>query len=142
MRPDEARGLFATARVARLATADVEARPHLVPICFALDGDQIFTAVDQKPKRSVRLRRLDNLAANPQASALADLYDDDWSSLWWVRADGTARVIAPGSPEHRRIVELLTDRYDQYRDDPPAGPAIALEVSHWTGWRYDQAGEG
>src|SRR5262245_54097524 len=79
MRPIEARSLFATARVARLATADAGGRPHLVPICFAIEGDLILTAVDHKPKRATRLRRLENVAANPRVSALADRYDDDWS---------------------------------------------------------------
>jgi PPOX class probable F420-dependent enzyme len=141
MRVDDAQALFATARVARLATADVTGRPHLVPICFALDGDRICTAVDHKPKRTTRLRRLDNIAVNPTASVLADHYEEEWSALWWVRADGTACIIAPGSSDHRRVVDLLGARYPQYADDPPAGPAIVLSVSRWLGWRYDQPTE-
>ncbi len=137
MRAGEARELFAAVPVARLATADAEGRPHLVPICFALDGDLVYTAVDQKPKRTTALRRLENLLVNPCASALADRYDDDWSRLWWVRADGIARTIEVGAPEHRHAVSLLADRYPQYRADPPAGPVIALAVERWTGWRYD-----
>ncbi|HEY7151334.1 MAG TPA: TIGR03668 family PPOX class F420-dependent oxidoreductase [Solirubrobacterales bacterium] len=138
MRRAEARALFEPARVARLATADAEGRPHLVPICFALDGDRIVTAVDHKPKRTTGLRRLRNIEANPRASALVDAYEDDWTRLWWARADGAARAVDPGSPEHRRAVELLGERYHQYREQPPEGPAIVLSVSHWSGWRYDQ----
>lgn len=141
MTASAARALFATARVARLATADAGGRPHLVPICFALDGNDLLTAVDQKPKRTSRLRRLDNIAANPHASALVDHYSDDWSSLWWARADGTARIVAPESAEHGRVVALLAKRYPQYEDDPPAGPAIVLSVMRWSGWSYDQAAE-
>jgi PPOX class probable F420-dependent enzyme len=141
MRPTEARALFATARVARLATADAGGRPHLVPICFALEDDRILTAVDHKPKRTARLRRLENIAANPRASALVDAYDDDWTRLWWARADGAARVVDPGSSEHSGVVALLVDRYPQYREHPPAGPAIVLSVSWWTGWRYDESSE-
>ncbi len=140
MKAGEARELFATAHVARLATADAEGRPHLVPICFAVDGETIYTAVDQKPKRTTALRRLENIAVNARASALADRYEDDWSRLWWVRADGIARTIDVGAPEHRRAVALLADRYPQYGDDPPAGPAVALAVERWSGWRYGQSG--
>src|SRR5689334_3495027 len=110
MTPAEARGLFETARVARLATADAEGRPHLVPICFTLDGDRIVTAVDHKPKRTSKLRRLENIAVNPRASALVDDYDDDWTRLWWARADGAARSEDPGSREHLRVARLLGER--------------------------------
>jgi PPOX class probable F420-dependent enzyme len=138
MMPAEARALFESARVARLATADARGVPHLVPICFALDDDRVVTAVDHKPKRTGRLRRLENIADNPAATALADVYDDDWTRLWWARADGAARSEDPGSPEHRRVVELLAERYPQYLEHPPEGPAIVISVSHWSGWRYDQ----
>ena len=138
MTPAEARALFETARVARLATADARGVPHLVPICFALDGDRVVTAVDHKPKRTNRLRRLENIADNPAATALADIYDDDWTRLWWARADGAARSEGPGSPEHRRVVELLAERYPQYLEHPPQGAAIVISVSHWSEWRYDQ----
>jgi PPOX class probable F420-dependent enzyme len=131
---EEARELFESARVARLATCDAEGRPHIVPITFALDGDVILTAVDHKPKRTTRLRRLANIAANPRVSVLADHYEDDWSRLWWVRADGTARVIAPEEPEHAGAVARLAARYEQYRERPPEGPAIAITVSRWSGW--------
>jgi PPOX class probable F420-dependent enzyme len=142
MKDSDARALFAAARVARLATADARGRPHLVPICFALDGDRLYTAIDHKPKRGPRLRRLDNIAANPLASALADHYEDEWSALWWVRADGDARIVGPGESEHGSAVALLVGRYPQYRDRPPAGPAIVLRVLRWSGWRYDQSAEG
>jgi PPOX class probable F420-dependent enzyme len=138
MRPIEARSLFATARVARLATADAGGRPHVVPICFAIEGDLILTAVDHKPKRATRLRRLENVAANPRVSALADRYDDDWSRLWWARADGTARIAEPESEEHGRAAALLAERYPQYGEHPPEGPAIVVSVSNWSAWRYDQ----
>ena len=77
--------------------------PHVVPCTFALLGDAtIVSAVDHKPKRTTALRRLANIAANPRVALLADHYDDDWEALWWARADGTARVVAPGAePELR-----------------------------------------
>jgi len=135
----EARALFATARVARLGSVDAEGSPHVVPICFALDGDTIYTAIDHKPKRTTRLRRLANVAANPHVSVLADRYEDDWSALWWARADGMARIVAAGTEEHARAVALLTGRYSQYEDEPPEGSAIVVGVSRWSGWRMTPA---
>ena len=81
--PDQARALFAAARVARLATADAAGRPHLVPIVFAVDGDVVYSAVDHKPKRTTALRRFANIAQNPAVAVLVDHYDDaDWDQLW------------------------------------------------------------
>ena len=125
-----ARERFATARVARLATTGPDG-PHVVPIVFALDGDTLFHAVDHKPKRTTALKRIDNLRADPRASVLADGYDEDWSRLWWARADGTARILEPGHPE---ALALLAARYPQYRERPPAGPVIAIDVSRWSDW--------
>jgi PPOX class probable F420-dependent enzyme len=132
---DEARRRFAAARVARLATAGAGGHPHLVPIVFAVDGDTVYSAVDRKPKRTTALRRLDNVRADPRVALLADEYDDaDWSALWWVRADGGARVLDPGSEPARRGVELLVARYPQYRDARPDGPVLEIAVERWSGW--------
>jgi PPOX class probable F420-dependent enzyme len=131
----EARALFATARVARLATVGADARPHLVPIVFALEGDAIYSAVDAKPKRTTALKRLANVAHNPRVALLADHYDDaDWGALWWVRADGLARVVEEAA-EAERAVALLRERYEQYRAEPPRGPVLAVAVERWSGWR-------
>ena len=136
MTPEEARGLFAQARVARLATVGASGRPHLVPIVFALDGDVVYSAVDAKPKRTTALRRLENVRRNPRVALLADHYDDaDWDALWWVRADGGARVLDAQEPEARRALELLAGRYAQYRAAPPRGPVLAVAVERWSGWR-------
>ncbi|HEY9481972.1 MAG TPA: TIGR03668 family PPOX class F420-dependent oxidoreductase [Micromonosporaceae bacterium] len=134
----EARDRFAEARVARLATADADGRPHLVPIVFALSDDRLYSAIDLKPKAhagpSARLRRLDNIHANPAVSVLVDDYTEDWGQLWWARADGTARVIAATDVEAARAIRALADRYPQYRDAPPPGPVIAIAVDRWSGW--------
>ena len=122
---------FAAARVARLASADADGVPHVVPVTFAVEGDRIWTAVDHKPKRTRALKRLANIEANPRVALLADEYrDDDWSALWWVRADGSAFVVE--SPA--TAVEALAARYEQYRERPPEGPAIAIDVERWSGW--------
>jgi PPOX class probable F420-dependent enzyme len=130
--PAEARARFAAARLARLATADAEGRPHLVPIAFAVAGETIYSAVDAKPKRSRALRRLANVRANPAVSLLVDHWDEqDWERLWWVRADGRGRVLDPSEPEARRAVELLRERYPRQRAE---GEVLAVEVERWSGW--------
>ena len=136
MTASQARERFATARVARLATVSADGRPHVVPVVYALGAERIYHAVDHKPKRTTALRRLDNIAANPHVALLADEYDDDeWAQLWWARADGVARVLDPGCDEARAAIVLLCARYEQYRDAPPCGPVIAIDVERWTGWR-------
>jgi PPOX class probable F420-dependent enzyme len=135
--PAEARARFAAAPVARLATVGADGRPHLVPIVFAMSGsdDTVWTAVDDaKPKATRRLRRLANIAANPAVALLADHYEDDWTRLWWVRADGTASVLAPEDPAAARGLALLALRYPQYREAPPPGPVVAIAVARWSGW--------
>ena len=133
MDPAALRERFASGRVAHLATVDDDGRPHLVPIVFALDGDTIYFAVDQKPKRTARLQRLRNIASNPSVSVLVDHYEDSWKLLWWVRADGTARALEPGDRAQHALA-LLTERYSQYEDQPPPGPVVAIAVDRWTGW--------
>jgi len=138
MNNERPRTRFADARVARLATVDGAGRPHLVPIVFALIGDDLYSAVDNKPKANPapgsRLRRLDNIRANPAVSVLVDHYADDWSQLWWARADGTARIIERADPQAREPLAALAERYPQYRDAPPPGPLIAVAVHRWSGW--------
>ena len=133
MDPAECRQRLASARIARLATVDRRGVPHLVPVTFALAADEVVTAVDTKPKRTTQLKRLDNIRATGRACLLADTYDEDWSRLWWVRADATARVLPPG-PVSAHAVALLTGKYEQYAEVVPTGPVIALRVTRWTGW--------
>jgi len=132
MTGDQARQRFAAARVARLATADGQGRPHLVPVVFALAGDRIYTAVDAKPKQGKGLRRLANIAANPRVTVLVDGYAEDWSTLWWVRADGAARIVT--GTDAGTGIGALTARYPQYVAQPPPGPVIAIDVDHWSYW--------
>lgn len=121
--------------VARLATVDAGGQPRVQPCCFALDGDVLYSAVDAKPKRTGRLRRLDDIAAHPAVSLVVDRYDDDWTRLWWVRLDGRARLVTDG-PEHAHAIRLLADKYAQYRAHPPQGTVIAVEVQRWRAWSW------
>jgi PPOX class probable F420-dependent enzyme len=125
----------ATASVGRLATVTADGRPHAVPCCFALDPDRdvVYSAVDGKPKSTRRLRRLANIRANPATTLLVDHYAADWSQLWWVRLDGTGRVVERPE-EERHAIELLVAKYGQYRRDPPAGPVLAVDVTAWVSW--------
>ena len=131
MTTEQARTRFAAARVARLATVDGEGRPHIVPIVYALRADTVYSAVDDKPKRSRDLRRLANVAAHPAVSLLVDHYAEDWSQLWWVRADGTARTLAGEDPEAAAARALLAARYPQQAG---AGTVLAVDVARWQGW--------
>ncbi len=100
---------------------------------FAAEGDVIYTAVDQKPKSGTNLKRLRNVSENASVSMLADRYSDDWETLWWVRADGRAAILA----DQRQMAEplrLLASRYWQYRQAPPTGPVIVVTVERWSGW--------
>jgi PPOX class probable F420-dependent enzyme len=132
MEPALARERLASARRAFLATAG-PAGPHLVPICFALAGDVLYSAVDAKPKSGRPLRRLENVRTDPRVAVLADHYEDDWSRLWWVRADGRARLLSAGAELDRALAELA-GKYLQYRSAPPPGPVLAIDVDHWSSW--------
>lgn len=138
MRLDEAtcRARLANARHAHLATTGADEQPRVVPVTFALVGDDLVTAVDQKPKSTTGLRRLQDVRENPRVAVLVDEYDDDWTRLWWVRALGTAAVEIDPAGDARREAALgaLAARYPQYRTDPPLGPVLRVRVERWTGW--------
>jgi PPOX class probable F420-dependent enzyme len=123
----------ASAYVARLATVGADGRPHIVPICFALDEQTLYFAVDSKPKQTTNLKRLRNIAENPAVSVLVDHYEDDWDKLWWVRLDGVARVVTD-EMEVKKALSLLAARYSQYRATTPAGPVVAVAIAGMTGW--------
>ena len=124
-------------RVAHLATIDPDGRPHLVPITFVLIGETLYSAVDAKPKRSRRLRRIENARQRPDVAVLVDHYDDrDWTRLWWVRLRGRARVLEAGD-EAQRALERLAEKYEQYRDDAPGPPVLAVDVDEWRAWPTD-----
>jgi PPOX class probable F420-dependent enzyme len=121
------------ARVARLATADGNGKPHVVPVSFAIEDDTLFFAVDAKPKRTTNLKRLRNMAANPSVSLLIDHYEEDWSRLWWVRVDGRARVLTDEA-QAQHAVDLLAGKYEQYRNARPSGRVVAVAIERISGW--------
>jgi PPOX class probable F420-dependent enzyme len=122
-----------SARIARLATTDPDGRPHLVPIVFAFEGDTLYSAVDRKPKRSTKLRRIENARVRPDVTILVDHYDEDWQQLWWIRLRGRARVLDDGNERAHALV-LLQEKYPQYRSRPPDGPVLAVDIADVRSW--------
>jgi PPOX class probable F420-dependent enzyme len=129
---------FAQAPVAMLATVGPDGAPHVVPVVFAMHngGDQpvVYTAVDAKRKTTRRLRRLTNIEANPRVSMLVDHYDEDWTQLWWVRADGLAEIHY-GGDEMAVGYALLRRKYVQYQRLALDGPVVTVTVSRWASWQ-------
>jgi PPOX class probable F420-dependent enzyme len=126
------RRLVSQARVARLGTIDPDGSPNMVPFCFALDGDTLYSGVDQKPKTTKLLRRLENIRRDSRVMVLVDHYEDDWDKAWWVRLRGRARVL--DAEESIRGIELLVAKYPQYVEEPPEDDLMAIEVDQWVGW--------
>ena len=133
--PEEAWRRLAAARIAYLATVRADGRPHVVPIVFAIDDDRtIYSIADPKPKSGLDLLRHRNIAANPAVSLLVDEYGEDWEQLWWIRADGTARVVEDG-PDRDTTIRLLRAKYPQYeRWTTPFGAATVITVERVTSW--------
>ena len=118
-------------RPATFASVRPDGRPHAVPTWYAISGSDIVFTTWHTTVKAANLRR------DPRASVLVDHYDDDWSRLWWVRLDGTARIFEQGT-EFERALALLAHKYAQYAAEPPRGPVIAMLVRGWRGWRAAQ----
>ena len=140
MTPERCWELLQVAEVAVLATIGPSGAPDLVPVVFAATGPRtLISPVDQKPKTTRRLRRLENVEADPRVSLLVQHWEaDDWSRLWWVRAEGAGRVVEEVSPD---TMAALASRYPAYRSDPPQGPWIIVEVTRMVGWEAAAPGE-
>ena len=136
MTPSDAERRFVLAqRVGHLATADAAGGPHVLPVCFALEGTTVYITIDEKPKREGRtLKRLRNIAENPRVAFVADRYDENWQRLGWVMLRGRAEILDAGT-EHDRAQVLLRQRYTQYRamrlEDLPV---IAIRIERATSW--------
>lgn len=129
-----ARAFLAASRVGHLATAGADGAPHVIPVCFALDGNTLYVTVDEKPKRAGELKRVRNILENPAVAFVADRYDEDWSRLGWVMLRGRAEILRAGA-EHDSAQDLLRDRYPQYRAmDLATLPVIALRIARATQW--------
>ena len=132
---DGARAFLQQRRVAHLATADAAGIPNGGPVCFALAGDTVYMTIDRKPKSGRPLKRLRNIAENPNVTLTADHYDDeDWSRLRWVMVRGRAEILEDGA-EHDEAQALLRAKYPQYRAmDLAPLPVIAIRIQRATSW--------
>ena len=124
-----------TSRVGRLATADARGVPHLVPVCYAIDGMSAYITVDEKPKRTdIPLKRLRNIQENPAIALTVDRWDEDWSRLAWVMLRGNAAILNAGA-EHDAAQYRLRGRYPQYRSmDIAPLPVIAIRITRVLSW--------
>lgn len=130
--------------VARLATADASGTPHLIPVCFAFDGNRVYSVLDRKPKRTpaTMLKRVRNLLSNPKVALVVDHYEEDWSRLWYVLITGTAELIREGQ-ERRYAIGLLRQKYPQYRAmDIAESPVISITPKRITTWGTVPRGAG
>ena len=124
-------------RVARLATADGDGRPAVIPICYVFDGEHFYSPIDEKPKQVAprQLKRVRNIESNPHVALVIDDYADDWSKLVYVLVTGLAAIIQPGTDEHGRAVSLLRDKYSQYEamaiDERIVVKITPACIKHW-----------
>jgi PPOX class probable F420-dependent enzyme len=136
----EARRRLTAARVGHLATVRPDGRPDVVPFCFAVEGDVLYTAVDAKPKSTAALQRIANVQAHADVTVLVDHYDEDWSRLWWVRARGRAQVVGDDEALRERALTALAAKYEQYRRRSPPGPVLAVTLTEYRSWEGSGAG--
>jgi PPOX class probable F420-dependent enzyme len=128
-------GFLRRSRVAHLATADRAGVPHLVPVCFCVDGSSVYITVDEKPKRTdMPLKRVRNIQENPAVAVTVDRWDEDWTRLAWVMLRGSAEIL-PDGVEHDLAQGWLRERYEQYRTMDLAGlPVIAVRIRRVLAW--------
>lgn len=127
------------ARVARLATVDEKGRPHIIPVCFAYDGEVFYTAVDRKPKRVApqKLARLRNIRSRPQVALLIDQYDEDWNQLWHIQVRGQAKLLPQSAQKERSdAIRRLREKYPQYTTGllPDDAPIIRIAPERFNSW--------
>ena len=141
---DDDRRLLDESRIAHLATASRDARPHVVPLCYARDDDSIYFVVDEKPKRAgKRLKRMSNIAENPEVALVVDVYDEDWSRLEYLLVRGRATVVED-TAEFIRAIELLRARYPQYermRLEQGRNDVVRIAPTAVHHWRSSQTSE-
>jgi PPOX class probable F420-dependent enzyme len=136
MLSERERRFLAARRVGYLATADSRGFPHVVPVCFAIPDRTLYITIDEKPKRAAGapLKRVRNIAQNPNVAFVADRYDDDWTLLGWVMLRGRAEILAGGT-EHDEAQARLRSRYPQLAAMQIAALAvIAVRVERVTSW--------
>ena len=130
------RAFLSTHRVAHLATATLEGEPHVVPVCFAFDGEALFVVIDTKPKRvsPLQLKRLLNIQQNPRVAVLLDTYSEDWTRLGYLLIHGRAEIVNDGK-EREKGLRLLREKYVQYRTMPlQTRPVLKIHAERLVSW--------
>jgi PPOX class probable F420-dependent enzyme len=125
--------LLQGARVARLGLLDEEGGPRVLPVTFAVAEGRIWSAIDQKPKRTREPARLRFLRRDPRAALTVDRYSDDWEELAWVQVLGRVSIVE--ADEGASALEALSAKYEPYRDQTPPGPLLCLEPERYLWWR-------
>jgi PPOX class probable F420-dependent enzyme len=131
--PGWARELLARERVARLAYVDEEDRPRVLPVTYAVAAGAVWSAIDEKPKRTREPARLRHLRRRPEAALLVDVYDDDWSRLAWVQLLGRVELLPLESEPD--ALAALAQKYAPYAERTPPGPLLRLTVEAERCWR-------
>ena len=136
---DDVRPQLESARAGHLSTASNDGDPHLIPVVFALVGEHVYIAIDEKPKTTLRLRRLTNIESNPKFALLVDRYDDDWEQLWWILVRGPACVLWPSQWDQREAataIAALRAKYSQYEsmglEERPLLKLTPERVTRWS----------
>lgn len=140
------RAFLAASRSGALATIDGRGRPRLVPICFAVRGEAVYSPLDEKPKRvddPHALARVHDLRERPAATLLVERWSEDWTELGWLRIDVRGELLEPGGAEHDAAVAALRAKYPQYATHRlEARPMIRLTVEGARSWGNLAAGDG
>ena len=138
-----------TARVARLATVDLECKPHLVPVVFVYDndGDFYFIPIDEKTKRSrpENLKRVRNIKENPNVALLIDEYNEDWTKLYFIMIQGKASIIGSNKKLDKNEMsllkkahKLLRNKYPQYQKTGVGEYVIMIMPQKVIAWKNDK----
>ena len=131
-----------SARTGHLATADANGQPHVIPVCYAFDGETIYSVLDAKPKTTPlrNLRRVRNILANPLVSLVVDHYQEDWTQLQYVMVTGEASLLEPGlesGDEWARSIAMLREKYEQYQGmDLDESPVIKITPTRFAPWNF------
>ncbi|WP_276253341.1 TIGR03668 family PPOX class F420-dependent oxidoreductase [Halomontanus rarus] len=140
MTPEE-QAILEHARVGRLATADADGHPHVIPICYAIVEEtcavRIVSSIDEKPKSTRDLQRARDIRSNPSVALLVDFYDEDWSRLAWVQVRGRGRVVSPETNGHAGAATALESKYKQYRSqshDLHHRPILEIHADRTLSW--------
>ena len=117
-----------------LCTLHPQRGPDPQPVVYAVSDQYVGVPIDRvKPKASARLQREDNLAADPRGSLLVEHWEtEDWSRLWWVRAD-LEHVADPSSSVTDDLADRLADTVPQYAEKP-FHRVLVCRIVKLTGW--------